>query len=192
MHKKLSMKLQATPSRGSIAETGDRRSFLQVTAAATCGVANSLLFAQVCEAATVAPPPLPKVLSQIEEARSQLEPIPALIKQEKWDTVRSILVTPPLSECWSKTGKLLKNYALAIGEADMDELAALELKEDAEYHLRFLDMAAYNNVFNPIRTEGEAGASKELIKSYYEDPVNEYKKCAKIFNDLIGVSTATE
>lgn len=31
----------------------------------------------------------------------------------------------------------------------------------------------YNNVFNPIGSEGTSGATKELIRSYYEDPTNE-------------------
>ena len=39
----------------------------------------------------------------------------------------------------------------AIGnELDGDEIAALELREDLISHLRYLDMAVYNNVFNPI------------------------------------------
>lgn len=69
----------------------------------------------------------------------------------------------------------MNSYAKVIGDElpDGDELAALEFKEEALDHIRFLDMAAYNNVFNPIRTEGKSGATKELISSYYDDPVNE-------------------
>lgn len=132
-------------------------------------------------------PTFDTVYAQIKEAKEQLTPIPQLIKSEKWDAVRAILITPPLSDCWSKTPKLLKNYAAVIGDEvpDGDELAALELKEEALDHLRFLDMAAYNNVFNPIKAEGENGATKELIKSYYEDPVREYEACARIFDDLV-------
>ena len=48
-------------------------------------------------------------------------------------------------------------------------------------------MAAYNNVFNPIKTEGESGASKELVRSYYEDPKNEYNACVKIFDALVDL-----
>jgi len=142
-------------------------------------------------AASATTPNLPALSAQLKEARDQLEPIPKLIKEEKWDTIRNILVTPPLSDCWSKTSKLLQQYAAAIGDElpDGDELAALELKEDASYHLRFLDMAVYNNVFNPIKTEGETGATKELIRSYYEDPINEYKTTYKIFSDLIELSS---
>ena len=157
------------------------------------------LFIQTCSvgAALVSSGPsyasegkLPSLLSQVKEARAQLEPVTGLIKEEKWDSVRAILITPPISDCWSKTSKLLNSYAQAIGDElpDGDEFAALEFKEEALDHLRFLDMAVYNNVFNPIKSEGETGATKELIRSYYEDPVNEYKACVRAFDGLIELA----
>jgi len=157
-----------------------RRSFLQTISA------GAILFSsQASLAASGAQ--LPTLLSQVKEARSQLDPVPALIKEEKWDSVRAILVTPPLSDCWNKSAKLLSSYAKVIGDElpDGDELAALEMKEDALDHIRFLDMAAYNNVFNPIKTEGKSGATKELISSYYDDPVNELKASIRAFDGLI-------
>ena len=51
--------------------------------------------------------------------------------------------------------------------------------------LQFLDMAVYNNVFNPISTEGTNGATKELVRSYYEDPINEYKGSIAALEELI-------
>jgi len=150
----------------------ERRSFFQM---ASVGAAI-LMLNQSSYAATF--PKLETIRSQVVEARKQLDPVPQLIKEEKWDSIRAILITPPLSDCWSKTSKLLTSYATAIGNEipDGDELAALELKEDALDHLRFLDMAVYNNVFNPIKTEGESGATKTLISSYYDDPVNEVSR----------------
>jgi hypothetical protein len=107
--------------------------------------------------------------------------------------VRAILIKPPLSDLWSSGGtkQLLKQYADAIGNElpDGDEIAALELREDAISHLRYLDMAVYNNVFNPISTEGQSGATKELIRSYYEDPINEWKASKAALDGLIGLST---
>jgi len=131
--------------------------------------------------------------SEIEQAKAQLGPVAGLIQDEKWDSIRTILGTPPLSACWSKTGQskaLLQRYAEAIGNdlPDGDELAALEGKEDAISHLRYLDMAVYNNVFNPITTEGTAGATKELVRSYYEDPKLEYQASLKALNELIQLS----
>mmetsp|Transcript_18437 Transcript_18437/g.52883 ORF Transcript_18437/g.52883 Transcript_18437/m.52883 type:complete len:239 (+) Transcript_18437:80-796(+) len=125
---------------------------------------------------------------KVTEARRQLDPVPNLIKDEKWDSIRAILITPPLSDCWGKSSganALLRSYAEAVGDQGGDELAALEAREEALDHLRFLDMASYNNVFNPIKTEGESGASKALIKSYYEDPINELKASTSALDELV-------
>ena len=83
----------------------------------------------------------------------------------------------------------MKQYAEAQDDLpNGDELTALELREEALDHLRFLDMAVYNNVFNPIKSEGETGATKELIRSYYEDPVKEYHASVKVLDELISLS----
>lgn len=117
----------------------------------------------------------------VEKARRQLDAVPKLIDEQKWDSVRAILITPPLSECWTKNANMLRLYAESVD----DELAALEAREEAVTHLRFLDMAVYNNVFNPIATEGTSGATKELVRSYYEDPINEWKASAAALDELI-------
>lgn len=169
-----------------------RRTFLYKVAASSARL-SALSFANnlvVRKSAWAKPSEIDALLGQLKEARAQLEPVPNLIKEEKWDAVRAILITPPLADCWAKTSKpLLKLYAQAQDDLPSgDELAALELREEALDHLRFLDMAVYNNVFNPIKSEGETGATKELIRSYYEDPINEYKQCVRILDDLITLS----
>lgn len=133
-----------------------------------------------------APTDLTELLPLITEARKQLEPVPGLLKASKWDSVRLILITPPLVDCWAKNSKpLLKNLASAIGDLpDGDEMAALEAREDAISHLQYLDMAVYNNVFSPIGSEGEAGATKALIKSYYEMPRDELAASIKALDTL--------
>jgi hypothetical protein len=171
----------------------ERRSFLdKVVTSCTSGtilfLGNDILFPGKAFAKSTTD--VNTLLSQLKEARAQLEPIPALIKEEKWDSVRAILITPPLADCWAKTSKpLLKQYAEAQDDLpNGDELTALELREEALDHLRFLDMAVYNNVFNPIKTEGETGATKELIRSYYDDPVKEYQASVKVLDELISLS----
>lgn len=129
------------------------------------------------------------LVSQIQQARKQLERVPALIDSEKWDAVRAILIEPPLADCWAKTNRpLLTKYAEGLNDAGGDELAALEAREELVSHLRYLDMAVYNNVFNPIKVEGKSGATKELIRSYYEDPMNEFKASASALEELIKLS----
>jgi len=130
--------------------------------------------------------------SQIQQARKQMDGIPALIDAEKWDSVRAILIEPPLADCWAKTSRpLVSKYAESLGDNGGDELAALEAREELVSHLRYLDMAVYNNVFNPITVEGKSGATKELIRSYYEDPINEYKASMSALNDLIKLASET-
>jgi hypothetical protein len=51
--------------------------------------------------------------------------------------------------------------------------------------LDYTCLCSYNNVFNPIGTEGESGATKELIRSYYEDPIREYKASVAALEQLI-------
>ena len=129
----------------------------------------------------------------MKEARSQLDAIPKLIDTEKWDSARAILIKPPLSDCWTKTTRpLLPMYAQALGataNGDESELAALEAKEELISHLRYLDMSVYNNNFNPIKSEGTNGASKELVRSYHEDPTNEWKASVQILDDLVQLAS---
>jgi hypothetical protein len=137
----------------------------------------------VAATAAAADDSVSSLLPLLQDARRQLDAIPGLIEKEQWDSVRNVLITPPLSDCWTSNSKLLKKWAQVVP----DELEALELRDDAISHLRFLDMSVYNNVFNPITTMGETGASKELIRSYYEDPINELKASKKVMDDLLAL-----
>ena len=130
------------------------------------------------------------LLKLVKQAQAQLAPIPKLIEEEKWDSVRAILIEPPLADCWARTNRpLLQNFAEALGDKGGDELAALEAKEDLVSHLRYLDMAVYNNNFNPITVEGKTGATATLLRSYYEDPINEYKASAAAINELVKLTS---
>jgi hypothetical protein len=162
-----------------------RRDFLLSSIAAA--LSTPLLIASNPESATAAS--LDSLHSEIKQARKQMNAVPDLIKAEKWDAVRAVLITPPLSDLWTKSARkapLLAEFAESVGANPQgDELAVLEAKEDVEGHLRFLDMAVYNNVFNPIKSMGETGATKELIRSYYDDPINEYKASVVALDELI-------
>lgn len=132
------------------------------------------------------------LLGQIRQAETQLDKVPALIEGEKWDAVRAILIESPLADCWAKTNRpLVTRYAEELGNLGGDELAALEAREELQGHLRYLDMSVYNNVFNPITVEGKSGATKELVRSYYEDPVDEFKASKAALQALIALSEET-
>mmetsp|Transcript_15707 Transcript_15707/g.31308 ORF Transcript_15707/g.31308 Transcript_15707/m.31308 type:complete len:214 (-) Transcript_15707:86-727(-) len=158
------------------------------------GSSASIALARPALSVEKIPTSLSDLLPLVKDARSQLEKCPDLIKAEKWDSVRAILITPPISDCWSKSSKLLLNFATAIGEEipDGDELAALEGREEAVSHLRYLDMAVYNNIFNPISSEGTNGATKELIRSYYDDPMNEFKASINALDGILALTATTK
>ena len=125
----------------------------------------------------------------LAEARDQLDPIPDYIREEKWDSVRASLLKRPLNDLWSKASSdVVVSYAERVGDAGGDELEALELREALSSHLRYLDMAVYNNVFNPIATQGTIGASAELVRSYYDDPTHEYRASVEALQQLIALS----
>ena len=183
---------------------------LRILALALCGSSSALratrrsaLLAPVALATPVLFPaavvaesgPLPTgrkpLLALVEEARRQLDAVPALVANGKWDSVRVILATPPLYDCWGKNPRpLLRNFAEAVGADDGDELAALEAREDAVSHLRYLDMAVYNNVFSPAgQADAGAFATKELVKQYDSMPREELKLATKALDDLVSAGT---
>lgn len=165
-------------------DDGRRRALLLV-------VANSALLSisPPLALSAVDPGPSSDPLSLLGTARSELNKVPDLIASGKWDAVRATLITPPVNDLWSKSSPLSLRAAAAIGELpNGDELAALEAREDLTSHLQYLDMAVYNNNFNPITVEGENGASKELIRSYYEDPMNEYKASIAALDSILKLA----
>mmetsp|Transcript_48887 Transcript_48887/g.98366 ORF Transcript_48887/g.98366 Transcript_48887/m.98366 type:complete len:219 (-) Transcript_48887:176-832(-) len=126
----------------------------------------------------------------LKEARQQLEKVPSLVENQKWDSVRAVLITPPLSDCWSKNSRpLLKALATYIGENDGDEMAALEAREDAISHLQYLDMSVYNNNFSPVKSEGESGSTKQLVRDYYEMPLDELKSSKKALDTIVELAS---
>jgi hypothetical protein len=174
--------------RGSVAATGTVAGLLlgilplappPPAAAAGAGAGASITATTSLEGARAA----------LVEARNQLDPIPGYIRDEKWDLVRAALLRRPLNDLWSKaSANVVSSYAEALGDAGGDELEALELREALSSHLRYLDMAVYNNVFNPIATQGTIGASADLVKSYYDDPTREYTASLSALQELIGLS----
>ncbi|GMH61367.1 hypothetical protein TrLO_g8728 [Triparma laevis f. longispina] len=153
----------------------NRRAFI-VTATSSLLIPTSPARTSAAETST-----LSSDLFSLETSLSQLNKIPTLITNQKWDSVRAVLLEPPLKDLWAKNTPFTKAYASKVE----DELSALEASDELLTHLRYLDMSVYNNVFNPIATEGESGASKELIRSYWEDPKRELSSCISEVKTLI-------
>jgi hypothetical protein len=133
---------------------------------------------------------LSEILSQLQQAQQQLEKVPSLIDKRQWDSVRAVLIVPPLSDCWvaNRRSLLLPRYVQLLESIGGDDYAAVQIMEDLQGHLRFLDMAVYNNNFNPIVVEGTTNASPTLIESYYQDPIKEYRASQSALQELIDLS----
>lgn len=118
-----------------------RRGFVEkITATlASSGGLSFFSFPSQARAADNKGSSLAELKSVIQQARSQLEPVPEIIEKQQWDKVRAILITPPLSDLWTTTrrgGNILMDVASAVGDAGGDELNILELREEAQSHLR--------------------------------------------------------
>jgi len=181
-----------TPTRCSLGQdvnpidAKSRRDVLMVPPAVYAAMMSAAAWYSAPRAANGADEEGAELLKTLQEARSQLQPIPQFVKEQKWDSIRAVLITPPLSDLWTKGSrkKLLSRYAEAIGAADGDEMAALEAREDAISHFQYLDMAAYNNNFSPAKDD-PAGSTKELVRSYFEMPLDELVLATKALDSLI-------
>lgn len=163
--------------------------FTAAAASVSITASQSPLPASAAADTTTTTKDLNELRIQIEMALKQINNIPDLIQNEKWDSIRAILIEHPIYDCWNKNTPMLKSYADALGATPTgDELSALEQREELISHLRYLDMAVYNNVFNPISSEGTNGATKALIDSYYNDPIREYKASKSALEELIKLS----
>lgn len=180
--------INQVPSSADVA-TRNRREFVKSTTKIAFTLGWTVPLWGIEETASASSIPIEGLMSDLQQAKRQLQAVPKLIQMEQWDSVRAILIAPPLSDLWTKSRRptnLLLEYARVVGEYPAgDEFAVLQAKEEVEGHLRFLDMAVYNNVFNPIKAMGETGATKELIRSYYDDPINEYKAIVASLDELI-------
>ena len=122
-----------------------RREALSFGAKAAASVALGAGSASRVRAADAAEPSVSVLAAELAAARAQLDPCAKLIREGKWDSVRAILITPPVADVWAKSGRALgRRLARALGD---DGAAALVAREDAVSHLQFLDMAVYNNNF---------------------------------------------
>jgi hypothetical protein len=168
--------------------TIDRRSWLRYSFA----ISTTLPFI-VPAAAEVTP--VDGIMQQVKLARTQLDIVPSYIQAEQWDKVRAVLITSPVSDFWTKSSSSTSpSLLLQLSELvdEEHELDILDLRQDLLNHLRYLDMAVYNNVFNPITTMGKTGASTELIQSYYDDPTNEYNAVLKTLDEIITIGSSAK
>ena len=125
-----------------------RRAFLGTGAAAALGL-PAVASVDPSEAA---------LLTEIADIREALRPLPALIDEEKWDSVRSVLKLPPVGNCWVASSST-KNALRKLADL-RDDIELFELADEVSGALQLADQYAYSNSF--IYTQ--PGSGKLLIK----------------------------
>lgn len=84
------------------------------------------------------------ILAELKQVRTALEPLPALLDEEKWDAVRSVLKTPPVGNLWNLGES--KNTLRKLADL-RDDVELFELAEEVAGALQLADQYTYDNNF---------------------------------------------
>eukprot|EP00435_Cladocopium_sp_Y103_P037878 s2360_g10.t1 len=98
-----------------------------------------------------------ELIALLKKDRELLEPLPKMLKEQKWDGVRSVLKTPPVSFLWNLG--LEKNTLKKLGDS-LGEVEVLERMDEIASALQTTDEISYSNVY----VYGQPGEGKVKIK----------------------------
>eukprot|EP00439_Symbiodinium_sp_Y106_P080458 s660_g19.t1 len=107
-----------------------------------------------------------ELIALLRQDRELLDPLPKMLKDQKWDNVRSVLKTPPVSYLWNLG--LEKNTLKKLGDS-LGEIQVLELMDEIASDLQVADEISYSNNY----VYGQPGEGKVKI----QEPI-EYMKMA--------------
>eukprot|EP00434_Breviolum_minutum_P023116 symbB.v1.2.020393.t1/scaffold1715.1/size104970/3 len=96
------------------------------------------------------------LIALLKKDRELLEPLPKMLKDQKWDGVRSVLKTPPVSFLWNLG--LEKNTLKKLGD-NLGEVQVLEAMDEIASALQTTDEISYSNVY----VYGQPGEGKVKI-----------------------------
>ena len=106
-------------------------------------------------------------------SRSKLQEIPALLQDQEWEKVRSILKTPPVNKLWNLGDS--QNTVLKLAK-ETGDVELFELKDELAYQLQMCDQLTYDNVFVYF----QPGSGKIKIKEPTESAQNAMKYLEEI------------
>jgi len=96
------------------------------------------------------------LIALLKKDRELLQPLPKMLKDQKWDGVRSVLKTPPVSFLWNLG--LEKNTLKKLGD-NLGEVQVLEAMDEIASALQTTDEISYSNVY----VYGQPGEGKVKI-----------------------------
>ena len=139
--------------------------------------AAALPLAAAAAPAFAAAPTEAELVTELKMVRTLLEPLPALLDEEKWDSVRGVLKTPPTANLWN-LGEA-KNPMRKLADL-RDDVELFELADEISGALQLADQYSYSNTF--IYTQ--PGNGKVKIK----EPKQQIKIASDKLLTLIGGS----
>ena len=84
------------------------------------------------------------LLAELVSVKTALEPLQALLDQEKWDQVRSVLKAPPVANLWNLGES--KNTLRKLADL-RDDVELFELADEVSGALQLADQYTYDNNF---------------------------------------------
>ena len=118
-----------------------RRQWFQQAIAATSALATVAAISPLpASAATSAS----SLKDELKTCQSKLLEIPALLEQQEWDKVRTILKTPPVNKLWNLGDS--QNVILQLAK-ETGDVELFEVKDELALALQMTDQLTYDNVF---------------------------------------------
>ncbi|CAJ1953855.1 unnamed protein product [Cylindrotheca closterium] len=111
---------------------------------------------------------------ELKTCQSKLVDIPALLEQQEWDKVRTILKTPPVNKLWNLGDS--QNVILQLAK-ETGDVELFEVKDELSIALQMTDQLTYDNVFVYF----QPGNGKVKIK----EPVDLAKKAIGIVQQIL-------
>jgi len=116
----------------------NRRQVLLTTAGSLAGMLLSISDAYAAPSTTAS------LIADLQLSLDKLKPIPTLLEKQEWDSVRTILKTPPVNQLWNLGDA--KNPIMGLAKAT-DEYELIDLKDELSLSLQMCDQLTYDNVF---------------------------------------------
>eukprot|EP00752_Nemacystus_decipiens_P008766 g7822.t3 len=116
-----------------------------------------------------------ELVQLLSDARKQLDPVDQMIDDARWDSIRTIIKTSPLSDVKNVIAELAR-------QSDDDESALLlGLRQDVLDHVQYLDSFSYNNVF--------VGEERQILgtKIDFDTPRMELRQAREAFDIIMEV-----
>jgi len=117
------------------------------------------------------------LLADLRAVVTALEPLPALLDDQKWDAVRSVLKTPPVGNLWNLGDS--KNTIRKLADL-RDDVELFEAADDVASALQLADQYTYDNNFIYY----QPGNGKVKIK----EPKQQVVLASKLIKDIISAN----